>query len=93
MAELSRFLGIVVAIFTRGEIGHHNTPHVHVFVGDDDASVAIDGGRVIAGSLRAKDLWLVRHWMAQHKAELHEAWAAAVSGKKPRKIPPLRGKR
>lgn len=80
MAELSRFLGIVVAIFTRGE-------------GDDDASVAIDGGRVIAGSLRAKDLWLVRHWMAQHKAELHEAWAAAVSGKKPRKIPPLRGKR
>ena len=69
MAELSRFLGIVVA------------------------SVAIDGGRVIAGSLRAKDLWLVRHWMAQHHASCSSALAAAVSGKKPRKISPLRGKR
>lgn len=90
MAELSRFLGIVISVFTRGEVGKHNTPHVHVFAGDEEASIAIEGGRVIAGSLRPNNLWLVRHWMDQHYVELLDAWEAAKAGKKPHKIPPLR---
>jgi hypothetical protein len=93
MAELSRFLGIVVSVFTRGEIGKHNTPHVHVFTSGNSASIAIDGGRVLAGRLRPSDLWLVRYWMKQHKADLHEAWSAATAGKKPRRILPLKGSR
>jgi len=90
MAELARFLGIVISVFTRGEVGKHHQPHIHVFAGDEDASIAIHDGRVLAGSLSSKNLWLVRHWMTQHRAALIEAWEAAKAGRKPHKIPPLR---
>ena len=90
MAELSRFLGIVISVFTRGEIGKHKRPHVHVFAGDEDASIAIDDGNILAGALSSKNLWLIWHWMSQHRAELFEAWEAAKAGKKPHKISPLR---
>ena len=93
MAELSRFFGIVVVVFTRGEVGQHNKPHVHAFAGDDDVSIAIGSGRVLAGKLRPAELWLLRHWMEQHRDELMDAWEDAIAGRRVRKIAPLRGKR
>ncbi len=92
MAELARFWGIVVAVFFRGEVGRHNRPHIHVFIGDDSASIALDTRKIIVGKLNARDLRLVRLWMKIHDEELHEAWDRAVHGKTPYKIAPLREK-
>lgn len=52
MPELSRFFGIVIKMIYRDE-GQHHKPHVHVYYGEYEASIAIDGD-MLAGSLPAK---------------------------------------
>ena len=42
MPELSRFYGLVVKMIYNDNDRHHK-PHVHVYYGDDEASVALDG--------------------------------------------------
>ena len=42
MPELSRFGGMVIYMLFR-DVGKHNKPHVHVYHGDYEAVVAIDG--------------------------------------------------
>ena len=59
MPELSRFNGIVIYMQFY-DTKHHNKPHVHVYYGDYEASVGIDGelmaGRGAADALvRAAD--------------------------------------
>ena len=40
MPELSRFNGMVIYFY---DTKHHNKPHIHVYYGDFEASVGIDG--------------------------------------------------
>lgn len=91
MAELTRFWGIVIAIFFRGEVGRHNRPHIHAIFtrGEEEASIALDTGEVLAGKLHPQNLRLVRIWMELHMEELQEAWDLARHGKTPYKIAPL----
>ena len=49
MPELSRFKGIVIKMLYR-DYGKHNCPHIHVYYGEYEASVSIDG-QLLAGSL------------------------------------------
>ena len=42
MPELSRFGGMVIYMLFR-DVGKHNKPHVHVYYGDYEAVVALDG--------------------------------------------------
>jgi hypothetical protein len=90
MSELSRFFGIVIAIFARGEERHHRA-HIHVFVTRDEeyASIALDNGEVLNGRLHPTHLKLVKAWMKLNKAELNAAWAKISHGENPGKIPPL----
>ncbi len=88
MAELSRFYGVVVAVFFRGEFGRHRLAHVHVRCKNEWASVDLDGN-VIEGELPSAARWLVRRWMRLHRAELQAAWDDARAGRTPRKIEPL----
>lgn len=71
MPELSRFYGIVIKMIYL-DIAQHNKPHVHVFYGEYEASVGIDG-ELLAGSLPVKQLKLVMAWLVIHEEELYAA--------------------
>lgn len=87
MPELSRFYGIIVKLIFFDD-GQHHKPHVHVYYGEYEASVGIDG-EILAGSLPVKQLKLVQAWMVLHEEELYAAWNNAVAGKSFDKIAPL----
>lgn len=45
--------GILVAILYKNN-GRHHLPHIHVRYSDMKASISIEGGRVLAGEIQAK---------------------------------------
>ena len=47
MPEISRFLGIVIAMYYRD----HNPPHFHATYGKYEVRVRIDTGEIISGNL------------------------------------------
>lgn len=85
--EISRFYGIVIKMIYMDE-GQHHKPHVHVYFGEYEASIGIDG-ELLAGSLPLKQVKLVVAWLSLHEDELYEAWNLAVQGKPFSKIRPL----
>ena len=89
MAELSRFYGIVIAVFFRGEFGRHRLAHVHVRYGEFQASVALDG-EILDGMLPPTARRLVQQWISKHPTELRAAWDHARRGLPPPRIEPLR---
>ena len=87
MPELSRFGGMVIYMLF-GDIKQHNKPHVHVFYGDYEASIAIDG-ELLAGSLPRKQYKIITAWLAYHEEEAYAAWNLAVRGEHFNKIAPM----
>ncbi len=87
MPELARFYGIVIKMIFNDN-GQHNKPHFHVYYGEYEASVGIDG-ELLAGSLPVKQLRLVQAWATIHEEELYQAWNSAVRGEAFGKIAPL----
>lgn len=85
MPELSRFLGIIIAMF--GD--DHNPPHFHVRYGDNEAIITIKDG-IVKGELPRKVLKDVFKWMDLHQAELSENWQRLQDGKDIVKIEPLK---
>lgn len=71
--EISRFYGIVVAIF----YDDHNPPHFHVRYGEHKASIHIVDLAILDGSLPGRALGLVMEWAALHKKELQDDWERA----------------
>lgn len=84
MPELSRFLGVVVAIYYRD----HAPSHFHAVYGEHEARVDIQTGAV-SGYLPGRVLANVQDWRAMHEAELLAAWDLAQAGLPPGKIEPL----
>ena len=85
MPEISRFFGIVIAIYYKD----HHPPHFHAKYGDETAVLSIDDLKVIEGGLSRRALLLVLEWAFEYRDELAEDWALAVAGKPLRKIAPL----
>ena len=85
MPELSRFFGIILAMF--GD--DHNPPHFHVRYGDNEAIISIKDG-IVKGELPRKVLKDVFKWMDLHQAELSENWQRLQDGKDIVKIEPLK---
>lgn len=85
MPEVSRFFGIVVAMF----YNEHAPPHFHAKYGDDQASIRIDNGAVLDGRLGPRALRLVEEWRVLHQAELFEDWNRAQVRQPLNKIAPL----
>lgn len=88
MAELSRFYGIVVALYFRGEVGRNNLPHVHVAYSGESAQVGLDG-EILAGWLPPTARRLVQRWLHLHADEVEAQWRAARLGRRVRRIEPL----
>ena len=57
MPELSRFGGMVIYMLFY-DVKQHNKPHVHVYYGDFEATIGIDG-ELLAGSLSRKQLKII----------------------------------
>ena len=85
MPEISRFFGIIIAMF----YGDHNPPHFHARYGREKVAIEIRSLRVLEGGLRPRALGLVMEWASRNQAKLMEAWTLAKSDKPPKKIAPL----
>jgi hypothetical protein len=85
MPEISRFFGIVVAIYYKD----HNPPHFHAKYGDETGVFSIDDLKMIEGSLPRRAVLLVLEWAFEHRDELMQDWELSISGKPLRKIAPL----
>lgn len=85
MPEISRFLGIVIAMYYQD----HSPPHFHAKYGDFRASIAIESLEILEGDLPSRVLSLVVEWAHQHRQELMEDWKRAMEKKPLTKIEPL----
>ncbi|WP_231932912.1 DUF4160 domain-containing protein [Botrimarina mediterranea] len=75
--------GIQYAIRYR-ETNHH-LPHIHAKYQSSEASIAIDGAEVIAGSLPPSKEPVARGWVVENGARLKEVWDKAKSGEDAKK--------
>ena len=73
MPEISRFFGIVVALY----YDDHPPPHFHVRYGEYRAILEIETPAVLFGDLPHRVLGMVVEWAASHRAELEENWGRA----------------
>ena len=64
MPEISRFFGIIIAMF----YDEHNPPHFHARYGEYRVEIAIDTLSVLVGRLPPRVLGLVIEWAALHRA-------------------------
>lgn len=84
MPELSRFLGIVIAMFYRD----HEPAHFHAVYGEYEITVGIEDG-VVKGEFPRRALRHVLEWYELNKAALAENWERAKERKPLQRIPPL----
>ena len=84
MPELSRFLGIVIAMYYRD----HSPPHFHAVYGNFEAAIDIRTGAV-TGVLPKRTLAHVQEWRRLHELELLFAWERAEAEMPLPKIKPL----
>jgi hypothetical protein len=85
MPEISRFYGIVVAMF----YNEHNPPHFHARYGKHQAAIDIQTLRIVEGRLPPRAVGLVMEWASDHQEELLRAWQEARTGATPNRIEPL----
>lgn len=85
MPEISRFLGIVVAMYHK----EHGVPHFHAKYGEYRGVFSISDLQLIEGHLPKRILSLVLEWTFEHRNELMEDWNLVVRKKPLREIPPL----
>ncbi|MBV5303085.1 MAG: DUF4160 domain-containing protein [Chlorobium sp.] len=85
MPEISRFLGIIIRMYIRGE---HVPPHFHAEYGEYEITVDIETG-VVNGRFPRRALSAVLDWYILHQQELMANWEAAMNRKPLLKIKPL----
>ena len=85
MPEISRFLGIVIAMYYQ----EHQPPHFHAKYGNHTGVFSIVDLTLIEGSLPNRAISLVLEWAFQHRDELMQDWELAMAKKPLRKIEPL----
>ena len=70
MPEISRFFGIVIAMF----FDDPNPPHFHARYGNSKVAIRIDDFAVLEGFLPPRVMGLVMEWASIHKKELLQEW-------------------
>ena len=86
MPEISRFFGIIIAIF----YDDHNPPHFHARYAEKKVAIEIGTLKILDGVLSPRALGLVMEWASLHESELLEGWKLAKDNKPPLKIEPLK---
>ena len=85
MPELSRFLGIVIAMFVK----EHNPPHFHAYYNEFEVQIEIESGKIMQGYLPRRSLNLVQDWRELHIKELMHNWEVGRKTGQFTKIEPL----
>lgn len=85
MPEISRFFGIIIAMFH----GDHNPPHFHARYGEYSAIIRIEDFAVLDGTLPPRALGLVMEWAEIYRHELLKDWQLASEKKPLFRIEPL----
>jgi len=85
MPEISRFFGIVIAIYWND----HGVPYFHAKYAGQRAKFSISDLRLLEGKLPARVTALVLEWAFQHREELMRDWELAAAKKPLQPIPPL----
>ena len=85
MPEISRFFGIVIAMYYQD----HAPPHFHAKYGDDTGVFSIEDLKLIEGRLPRRAASLVLEWAFEHRDELMRDWHLAMAKKPLAKITPL----
>jgi hypothetical protein len=83
------FYGILILMYFYDN-KKHNRPHIHAEYAEYEASIAIEDGTVLSGSLPNTKLKLVQAWIEIHREDLLANWKLAVNGESVFKIDPLR---
>jgi hypothetical protein len=73
MPEISRFFGIIIAMF----YNDHPPPHFHVRYGRMRAVIGIEDLALLEGDLSPRVLGLVIEWAKRHRRELLDNWNRA----------------
>ena len=85
MPEISRFLGIIIAMYYQ----EHNPPHFHVRYNEYKAAISIKDLALLDGKLPPKVLGLVIEWASKHINELTQDWELAKELQALKPIEPL----
>jgi hypothetical protein len=85
MPEISRFLGIVIAMY----YNEHNPPHFHARYGSFKIEIAINTLAILAGKFPPKALGLVMEWATLHQDDLMADWVLARANAELNHIEPL----
>jgi hypothetical protein len=85
MPEISRFYGIVIAIYWQ----EHGVPHFHAKYGSERASFSIADLRLLEGRLPPRVTALVLEWAFVHRDALMTDWELAAARKQLMPIAPL----
>ena len=86
MPEISRFFGIIIAMF----YDDHNPPHFHARYGSYKAAIRVEDFAVLEGYLPPRALGLVVEWADIHKEELLADWERVIDRKPISPIEPLK---
>lgn len=85
MPEISRFLGIVIAMYH----ADHAPPHIHAKYGGDEAMIRIDPPMLLDGHLPPRVLGLVIEWITLNQPAILADWSRARQRQPLEMIPPL----
>jgi hypothetical protein len=86
MPEISRFFGVVIAIF----YDDHNPPHFHARYEGAKAVIDINALSIREGALPPRVFGLVIEWATLHKKDLIKNWELAKDKKPLQTIDPLK---
>ncbi|MFQ5632740.1 MAG: DUF4160 domain-containing protein [bacterium] len=89
MPTISMFYGILILMYFYDD-KKHSLPYIHTEYGEQEASIAIEDGSVLAGSLPRSKMKLVQAWIEIHREYLLANWKLAVAGEPVFKIDPLK---
>lgn len=89
MPTISMFYGILILMYFYDN-KKHARPHLHAEYAEFEASIAIEDGEVLSGSLPTAKMKLVQAWIEIHKESLMVDWKLAVAGDPVFKIDPLK---
>jgi hypothetical protein len=85
MPEISRFFGIVIALYWM----EHGVPHFHAKYGENRAAFAINDLALLEGQLPPRVMGLVLEWAFLHRDELLDDWNRAAAKRPLLPIQPL----
>ena len=85
MPEISRFLGIIIAMY----YNDHAPPHFHAKYGEYEIRVNIETGEIMSGDFPKRAEKLVLEWRQLHVDELIQDWQRAEQRQPLERIEPL----